>query len=176
VITSIALLRGINVGGSRKLPMADLRAIFAAAGYEDVTTYIQSGNVVFRHPKAAQAKVTAALEARIEEATGMAVPVVLRTAAEMAAVVRDAPFEVADPTHLHVAFFAAPPAPEAIGGLDLAAFAPEELVLSGRDLYLHLPNGMGRAKLPQLLGKVMATATARNWRTVTTLAELASDG
>ena len=172
--TYIALLRGINVGGSRKIHMADLRELFSAAGCEDVASYIQSGNVVFTHP-APEGDLTADLERRIEEETGFDVPVVLRTAAAWDDVVRANPYPDVEPTTLHVAFLAKPPAPDAVKAFDAARFAPEEFVVVGRDVYLHLPDGMGRAKLPPALPLIRGVGTARNWRTVLKLAELSGD-
>lgn len=173
---SIALLRAINVGGNHPIAMADLRDVLVAAGCEDVTTYIQSGNVVFTHPEAATAHLAASLEQRIAAATGFDVPVVLRTADEWTAVIRDNPFSDAEPTKLLVGFLAEDPAAAAVAAseaIDPAAFAPEAFVLRGREVYLLLPNGIGRAKLTGALRPLLSAATARNWRTVLKLAELA---
>ena len=174
--TFIALLRAINVGGNRTISMADLREVLTAAGCENVTTYIQSGNVVFTHPGRSRDALAGALAKQIETATGFAVPVVLRTADEWAAVVRDNPFGGGDPAKLHVAFLGGHPTAEAIAAseaIDPAAFAPETFVLRGREVYLHLPGGVGRAKLTAGLRPLLASATTRNWRTVLKLAELA---
>ncbi len=172
--TFIALLRGINVGGKHKVAMADLRAIFADAGGENVTTYIQSGNVVFTHPARPPDKLGADLEQRIEARTGFAVAVVLRTARQWAAVVRDNPFPGKE-THLHVTFLSSDPTAGALDSVDAAAFAPEEFELVGRQLYLYLPNGMARTKLPKALDVFTTPVTTRNWRTVSKLAELAPE-
>ena len=171
--TYIALLRGINVGGHRKILMADLRAVFIAAGGDNVTTYIQSGNVVFGHSARSPKKLVAELEQMIESATGFAVPVILRTTTEWASVITDNPYPHAEPTSLHVAFLAAAPDPGAAERIDRANFAPEDFIVQGREIYLHLPNGMGRAKLPSRMGPLMAPATVRNWRTVEKLFDLA---
>jgi len=174
VTTFIALLRGINVGGRHKVSMADLRAPFADAGGQDVTTYIQSGNVVFAHPTGSPGTLRVELERRIGAVAGFAVPVILRSAGELAAVVHNNPFVGLEPTTLLVAFLAEAPNACALDLVDRAAFAPEEFVLVGGELYLHLPNGAGRAKLPRALdGLLGSPATARNWRTVTKLLELA---
>jgi len=149
----IALLRGVNVGGNRKIPMADLRAVFVEAGCGDVATYIQSGNVVFTTSGRSLEKVRVDLERRIETATGFAVPVILRTARELEVVVRENPFTTAGPAQLHVAFLGAAPAAGSFDGVDRANFAPEEFVVAGREVYLHLPNGAGRAKLPPAGGE-----------------------
>ncbi len=172
--TYIALLRGINVGGNHQLPMAKLRDLVADAGGDEVQTYIQSGNVVFTHTARSAAKLTAQLEQIISDGAGFDVPVMVRTAGELAAVIEHNPYDATDPTKLHVAFLAATPPAGAVDQLDVARFAPEELTLRGRELYLYLPDGMGRAKLPQQLGKVGTPATARNWRTVMKLHDLAT--
>ncbi|MDQ6857791.1 MAG: DUF1697 domain-containing protein [Chloroflexota bacterium] len=175
--TYVALLRGINVGGNRMIKMADVRAIFAAAGGADVVTYIQSGNVMFSHAERSERTLAAELEKRIAKSAGFPVPVVLRTPAQLARVIADCPFPDADADQLHVAFLATPPAANAVT-IDAGAFAPERHAVVGRELYLHLPNGMGRSKLaaavlakPNAIG---AGATARNWRTVLKLHELVS--
>ena len=170
--TYIALLRGINVGGSRKIHMADLRELFVRAGCVEVTSYIQSGNVVFAHPGEAAGEVASLLEREIQSATGFDVPVVLRTVAELDAVVEANPYPGVEPTKLHVVFLAEPPPPAAVSAFDAACFAPEEFAVVGREVYLHLPDGMGRAKLPPALPLIRGTGTARNWRTVLKLAEL----
>lgn len=171
----VVLLRGINVGGQGKLPMAQLRALCADAGGGHVATYIQSGNAVLTS-EAAPEVLAAELGARIEAAAGFAPEVLVRTVDELEAVIAGNPFpEEADPTKLVVAFLRTPPAPGAFDAVDLAAFAPEEAVLGDRHLYLHLPDGQGRAKLPIALGRAGGVAaTARNWRTVTVLAEMAA--
>lgn len=152
--------------------MADLRALVVEAGGEAVTTYIQSGNVVFEHPTRSPRALESELERRIATTTGFEVTVMLRSASELAAVVRANPFAGVEPTKLLVAFLSAEPAAGAVATMDRAAFVPEEFVLSGRDVYLHLPNGAGRARLPAALGALQTPATIRNWRTVTKLLEL----
>lgn len=171
----IALLRGINVGGNRKIHMADLRELFAAAGCRDVASYIQSGNVVFTHPSTASDRLAVELGQRIEAGTGFDVPVVLRTATAWQSVIDANPYPEAEPPALHVVFLTKTPAPDAVAAFDAARFAPEEFTVVGREVYLHLPDGMGRAKLPPALPLVRGTGTARNWRTVLKLAELSGD-
>lgn len=171
--TYIALLRGINVGGNRKIRMADLSALLVEAGCGDVTTYIQSGNAVFTHPSRSPTKLTGDLEDRIAAAHGFDVPVVLRTAAEWVDVIARNPYPDVEPTLLHACFFAGRPDAAALEKVDRAKFEPETFTVSGREIYLHLPNGMGRSKLTVGMNKVLAPATARNWRTVEKLHELA---
>ena len=169
----VALLRGVNVGG-RTLPMAALRAGLERAGCADVATYIQSGNVVLTLP-AQRSKEW--LASTISEVAGFDVAVVTRTAKELASTVARNPYPDASGTKLHVVFYDV--APKWVRTLDLAPFEPEHCTLIGRELYLSLPNGMGRAVLPVALEregkrrKDAAVATARNWNTVVTLATMA---
>ena len=120
--TYIALLRGINVGGNRKIHMADLRELFAEAGVRNVASYIQSGNLVFTHSVHGRATGSAVeLQERIEVGTGFDVPVILRTAEAWSGVVDANPYPDAEPTALHVVFLAKPPAPEAVTSFDAGA-------------------------------------------------------
>ena len=169
----VALLRGINVGGKTKVPMAALRDTCASVGCEDVVTYIQSGNVVLRSTLRAD-PLRAALEAAIADQFGFQPAVMIRTAKEMASVVARNPYPEADEKHAHVGFLHA--APDASTKQCLAAIdcGPEEVTVVGRDLYLLLPNGMGRANLPVQMDRCLrpSPVTVRNWRTVTKLVEL----
>jgi uncharacterized protein (DUF1697 family) len=169
----VALLRGINVGGKAMVPMADLRETCASMGCEDVVTYIQSGNVVLRSPLRAD-KLQAALGAAIGERFGFEPAVMIRTAEEMAAVVARNPHPGADEKHLHVGFLHAAPDTATEGCLGTIDCAPEQVAVVGRELYLHLPNGMGRAALPVKMERCLrpTPVTVRNWRTVTKLVEL----
>jgi uncharacterized protein (DUF1697 family) len=167
-------LRGINVGGKNKLAMKDLIALFEAAGCAQVTTYIASGNVIFeasaRVARAVPAAVTAAIEARF----GLAVPVVIRTAAELDAVVASNPFPDGLDA-LFVMFLADRPAPARIAALDPARSPGDSFRVVGREIYLHLPNGAARTKLSNAYfdGKLATVSTGRNWRTTLTLRDLA---
>ncbi len=171
----VVLLRGINVGGKAKVAMPALRDVCASVGCEDVVTYIQSGNVVLKSKVSAD-KLRTALEAAIAAEFGFSPAVMVRTAKEMAAVLGANPFPDADEKTIHVGFLHA--APNAATKKCLAAIdcAPEEVTAVGRDLYLHLPNGMGRAALPVQLERCLRPnpVTVRNWRTVTKLVELSA--
>ena len=154
--------------------MADLRELVGEAGGTDVQTYIQSGNVVFEHAQVKDDALRDDLEQRLKAAFGFAVPVILRRGRAWDAVIRRNPFPDDDPTRLHVAFLRDTPAKGVTDGIDRERFAPEEFHLNGREVYLHLPDGIGRAKLPAALTRVIGTPdTARNWRTVLKLAALA---
>jgi uncharacterized protein (DUF1697 family) len=176
----IVLLRGVNVAG-RTLSMAALRDALTDAGCTDVTTYIQSGNVVLTPPKRVPADMRGWFERIVAAVAGSDVPVVLRSRTEIDRTVAKNPYPGAGGKELHVVFFADPPPAGVVAGIDLDVFAPEHCTLVGRDLYLRLPNGMGRAKLPLALEKAGRKAeppsigTARNWNTVLKLADLAGN-
>ena len=173
----VALLRGLNVGGHHKVPMADLRTAFEVFGLERVATYIQSGNIAFRSD-ATEAELTPALVEVIRERFGFEVPVILRQASELAEVA--AAHLLADRTDderfLHVVFLADEPATEAIRSFDLERFAPDDLVVRGRDAFVAYPEGSGRSKLTvdAIERGLGTTGTGRNWRTVRKLVELAN--
>ena len=175
--TYVALLRGINVGGRTKIAMADLRTLFAALGAEDVTTYVQSGKVDLK-TGAPAAGLAPSIERRIADDLALRVTVVIRTAAQLAKIVSANPFadHGAEPTKLHVVFLAEKPAAARVRALDATRGEPDEFRVVGREIYLHYPSGSGRSKITNAwFEKELGVAgTARNWRTVTTLAELAA--
>jgi uncharacterized protein (DUF1697 family) len=176
--THVALLRGINVGGKNKLPMAELSAMFVKAGCAAVRTYIQSGNVIYDAPPRLATAVPGKVEAAIAERFGYRIPVVTRTAADLAAVLAGNPFLArgADPEGLYVVFLAAAPAASRVAALDPNRSPPDELVVCGRDIYFSCPNGIARTRISNayLDATLATTSTARNWRTVQKLAELSS--
>jgi uncharacterized protein (DUF1697 family) len=172
--TCIALLRGVNVGGHNTLPMEQLRSIATDAGFADVRTYIQSGNLVGTTALDAAAAGDLLAEA-ILATTGLVVRVIMRTADQWSHVVAANPFrEVEDPgRHVHVIFLPVP-ATDAVRTFDATAFAPEAVVVAESELYLHLPDGMGRSRLAVTVNRIpeVAAGTARNWNTVLRLAAL----
>jgi len=175
----VALLRGINVGGKNKLKMTALAEIFADAGCHEVRTYIQSGNVVYRASDEIASRIPELIADRIAARLGLRVPVVTRTASEFHDVVTNNPFLHADhdPKSLCVAFLADLPTSEQISRLDPDRSPSDEFVVRDREIYLHLPNGAARTKLTNAYfdSKLGTTSTARNWRTVLKLDELAAD-
>ncbi len=178
--THIALLRGINVGGHRKLPMAELRASLEAAGHEDVATYIQSGNVALTVDETGGSSLAADLAALIDRDFGLAdVPVVTRSAGQWAAAMAANPFPEAEatPKRLLVFFCSEPPGPEAVDAFDHRRYEPDRLAVIGSEVFVAYDEGMSKSKLDsaaveQALG---VTATARNWSTVTKLASMVGD-
>jgi uncharacterized protein (DUF1697 family) len=176
IVRSVALLRGINVGGKHSVPMKELAALFAKCGCSDVATYIQSGNVVFCSTENSKLD-EALLASRIEKKFGFPVPVVLRTADELEAVIHRNPFPKADPDkeRMHVSFLASEPTAAQISSLDPNRSPGDTFKVLGREIYLLLPNGAGNSKLTNAYfdSKLKTTSTARNWRTVLKLAEMA---
>jgi uncharacterized protein (DUF1697 family) len=166
-----AFLRAVNVGGRAKLPMADLRTALEGLGYENVVTYIQSGNVAFDTARASNPKLAAAIEATVTSACNVETAVMVRTASEMAKLAAGHPFPktAAAPT-VYVMFCDRPPK----GKLELPAGATEQFVVAGGDIYGYYPAGYGTSKLTStfLERKLGVRATGRNWNTVQKLAEL----
>ena len=169
-----ALLRGINIGPSKRISMADLRSIVEGLGHGDVETYLQSGNVVFTPAAGAPDDLAGSLEQAIGKATGHDVPVVLRTGAELARVVEANPYRVDDPTRVVVVFLGDELEPGQLGLGDLGDYLPDELTQVGRELFVSVPNGQAKSKLMEVLARRRqpTTVTVRNWRTVAALAEL----
>ena len=164
----VALLRAVNVGGTGKLPMEDLRSLCSEAGFTKVRTYIASGNVVFSCRKS-EAQIKAVLEASLADYAGKKVGVFVRTAAEMADVSANNPFPGA-PANRIMAFFLDAPPP--IDTLDhVTGRKDEQIALGIREIYVHYGEGMGTSKLKIPAAK---TGTARNMNTVAKLAELAA--
>src|SRR4051812_18614738 len=163
----VALLRAINVGGTGKLAMADLTKLCEKAGWKRVKTYIQSGNVVFESG-VSEAKVKAQLEKALAVKVGRPVGVLLRTGAELDAVLAHNPFADAPGNRVIVMFLDEAPPKSSIA--DVKTPDGEEIVLRGREVYIHFPNGQGTSKLKLPHTKV---GTGRNINTVTKLAELA---
>ena len=173
---SIALLRAVNVGG-RKLPMAELRALCGELGWEDVETYIQSGNLVFR-ARGGAGTLEALLEKAIEDRFGLDVPVVVRTAAQWAGYAEANPFpDVARdaPNRLQLVVSKKSPKADAASILMERARAGEAVEAAGGALWFHYPEGVGTSKLtPSLIDRACGSpSTGRNWRTVIKLKEMA---
>ena len=164
----VALLRAVNVGGTGKLPMAELKAICRAAGFGDVETYIASGNVIFACPAGPEA-AKQALEAALEVHAGKPVAVFVRTAAEMAAVAAENPFAGCEAKKVSAFFLDRPPPADAAE--TARNRAGEEIALGRREIYVHYPEGMGRSKLRLPAAEA---GTARNMNTVAKLAEMAA--
>jgi uncharacterized protein (DUF1697 family) len=165
----VVLLRAVNVGGTGKLPMSDLKRLCEQAAFQSVRTYIASGNVVAeRDGLAAEAKT--ALEAELRTYAGKPVGVIVRTAAEMAKVVADNPFRDRAASRTVAIFLDGAPPPGALK--DIKGQASEETSLGAREIYVHYPDGIGRSKLCIPAAR---DGTARNMNTVAKLAAMATE-
>ncbi|WP_436774505.1 DUF1697 domain-containing protein [Yinghuangia sp. YIM S09857] len=170
----VALLRGINVGGHNKVPMAELRALLADIGYIDAKTLLQSGNAVFTAPTTPTDKVAKAVEAALAAKYGTDIAVMVRTADEIQAVVDANPLDVGHPSQFLVVFYADPFDRTQLEGFDPGVHAPEEMAFSEREIYYNFPKGMRDAKLPLVVERrLKVRGTGRNWATVTKLLALA---
>jgi uncharacterized protein (DUF1697 family) len=174
----IVLLRGVNLGARNRIAMPALREALAEAGFDDVRTYLQSGNVVLTSDKRPE-QVARACERAIEDRFGLEIDVVVRTRNELEKVVRANPLgKVAkNPKRYQVTFLAGKPDAKIRSKLETAAVEPEQFAVKGREIYAWHPDGVGRSKLATLLsGRGLGvTATARNWTTVESLLALADD-
>lgn len=185
--TYVALLRGVNVGGRNKVPMARLREALLDAGMSGARTYIQSGNIVV-DARGSAATVAQQVHDVIEQAFGLTVPVVVVTAAELGAIVSANPY-ADEPDHRRVHAIVMADEPDDAGLAALAervavaeaktgAGTGDSITVVGRVAYLHTPNGFGRSELAKSVGtgarNPVAQGTARNWATVTTLLEMAT--
>ena len=183
--THVALLRGINVGGSNKVTMADLRDVVTSLGHTGVSTYIQSGNVLFTAGEGtaqASSALAAELERAIEQAFGLRLRVVVLSRAELTQVMSDNPYRAEpNPKYVHAMFFPAGPdreMRESIAAAERQAAEKggrDQATVVGRTLFLHTPDGYGRSELAVRLarsGGAGAAGTARNWATVTKLLAL----
>jgi uncharacterized protein (DUF1697 family) len=173
----VALLRGINVGGNNILPMKDFRDLLTALGCEDVATYIQSGNAVFKHV-GKSAELSDSIAVAIESGFGFQPSVMVLTATEFATIVANCPFppEDIEPKFLHVSFLREVATATNTERLEEIASSGEEFLLTDSAFYLYAPNGVGRSKLASEVEKCLGVpATARNWRTVSKIAEMLSE-
>jgi uncharacterized protein (DUF1697 family) len=170
----VAFLRAVNLGRDNKVPMAELRTLLEASGYEGVRTYIASGNVLLDGP-AGRTALGAALEQLVADSFGVTTTVILRKPRELAALVAAHPFG-AEASETHVAFLAARPKTADAARLEAVDPGSDLAVLADTDLYLWLPRGVhgSRLSITRIESLLGVSATLRNWRTVVALAELAA--
>lgn len=175
----IALLRGVNMAGHRKLAMSELRALAEGLDFEDVQTLLQSGNLAFRSARRSAAALEALLEGELKQRLRLETRVMLRTAAEWHAIVAGNPFPGEARTHpsrLAVVFLKDKPVAKAIAALTAAHGGPEQFQVRGRELYAFYPDGFARTKFTTALidRKLETIGTGRNWNTVLKLERAAS--
>jgi uncharacterized protein (DUF1697 family) len=165
----VALLRAVNVGGTGKLPMSDLKEMCEELGFGAISTYIASGNVVFTSRKS-EAAIKTALERRLEAYAHKPVGVLVRSAGEMAQVLADNPFPKAAPNRTMAVFLDRAPPPDTLTGV--RGQRDEQIRLGRREIFIHYGEGMAKSKLVIAAAK---TGTARNMNTVATLARMAAE-
>lgn len=173
----IALLRGINVGGNNKLPMRELVETLNGIGLSQVKTYIQSGNVIFKSTRNNKPQLSQEISAAIEQSHGFSPPVLILTLPEFQAAMAANPFPEAEdaPKTLHLYFLNPAPNNPDFAALEAVRKATERYQLIGQIFYLHAPDGIGRSKLAEKVGKGwQVDITARNWRTVSKVMALAN--
>lgn len=176
-----ALLRGVNVGGAKKVPMAELREVLEGLGHTEVQTYLQSGNAVFASTKKDTTALGRELERAIEARFGFAVRCLVLDGGRLRAVAEACPFPAAEleGRQLHATFLSEQPDKERFASIDGPSYLPEEYRIGDRVLYLYAPNGLGRSKLAEALFRPAVfkgiDATTRNWNTVAKLVELTED-
>ena len=173
----ISLLRGINVSGQRKIRMGELRVLYESLNFNNVRTYIQSGNVIFENHKTDISELTNTIEAAIEQTFGFAVTTLIRTKKEFYNLIEGNPFLdecKGDITKLHVTFLSDTPSKSSVNEIRRFDCGSDQFFMSGKEVYLFCPNGYGRTKLSNsfLERKLGVSATTRNWKTVTTLYDL----
>jgi uncharacterized protein (DUF1697 family) len=176
----ISMLRGINVGGHKRIKMDQLRASFEALGFKQVKTCIQSGNVIFKAGKLSAAALSTRIEEKIVADFGFSASVISRTADEMATTIKNNPFlsqSGVDPEKLHVAFLSEGPAPSALNKLAKLTLKPDQARCLGREVYLYFPNGVSGSSLwkHSLDGVLSVITTTRNWKTVNRLDQMCRD-
>src|SRR5690349_7543989 len=175
----ISMLRGINVGGHNLIKMDALRALYESLGMPDAQTYVQSGNVVFRTSERDAIRLGKKIQNGIEKGFNCKPEIILRSSAELEGVIARNPFAKRrdiEPGKLLVLFLASEPNSEARKKVLAIKADPEELHMSGREVYIYFPNGMGKTKLPwTTIEKLLGTpGTGRNWNSVTKLLEMAN--
>ncbi|MER9532405.1 DUF1697 domain-containing protein [Mesorhizobium sp. M0309] len=175
-VVFVALFSGINVGGNRIVKMAELRAFFEALGFTDVAGYVQSGNVVFRTKKGDAATLTKQIEAAFEKKWGFHSRIMVRDLSWFERLVKENPYpEVAgDPTKLHAYTLERQPTADEIARLAEKCTGPESFEVKGNVLYLKAPDGLGKSVFAGLIPRVLKVpGTARNWRSVLALLQMA---
>jgi uncharacterized protein (DUF1697 family) len=175
----VALLRGINVGGKNILPMKDLSAMFSSLGCQDVKTYIQSGNVLFRANDTLAAKVPTEVPAMVEKRFGFRPPVIVRSAESLAKVATQNPFLMRgeETSALHVMFLSATPDAARVATLETSRFTPDEFAVSDQEIFLFYPNGLGKSKMGNdyFEKRLSVLSTIRNWNTTLKLIALQAE-
>lgn len=173
----IALLRGINVAGKNKIKMAELKSIFETLNYKNITTYIQSGNVVFSHAPCSTDILTTDIENKINLTLGLTIKLIVITTDEFETIINNNPFLLnpdIEQDKLHLTLLSTKPDPSLVSSLDIKKAPNEKYQITSNAVYLYCPNGYGDTKLTNtnLEKKLKTSATTRNWKTILTLKKL----
>ncbi|MDN5213495.1 DUF1697 domain-containing protein [Fulvivirgaceae bacterium BMA12] len=176
----VALLRGINVSGQKKIKMAELRAHLAELGWQDIQTYVQSGNVIFESDAGDRQVLGSQIEKKILEKYGFDVAVLVKSGEELRYILENNPFikrGQEDTSRLYVTLLANQPTPEALKKLETIDHSPEEFILDGQTIFFFSPNGYGKAKMSNNFfeQKLKVAATTRNWNTINKLVAMAEN-
>ena len=177
--TYISILRGINVGGHRMIKMDALKQMFAGIGFQNIQTYIQSGNIVFQDKKADPQKLEKKISKAITEKFGFDVPVIVKEFSELKQIISDNPFlkdKTKDLAHFHVTFLSNHPGHESYNKIEAIPYQPDEFHLVEKAIYLYCPNSYSNSKLTNgfFETKLKVTATTRNWKTTNELYNIAT--
>ncbi len=175
----ISMLRGINVSGQKKVPMQELKELYEDLKFKNITTYVNSGNVIFSNGSSNLKTVSKSVERKISEKFGFDVPVIIRTQEEIKSVVNKNPFikeKSIDTEKLHVTFLSEMPAKNCLDKIKEYNYEPDRFIIIDREVYLYCPIGYGRTKLNNNFfeNKLKVTATTRNWKTTNELLKIAS--
>lgn len=175
--TYVSMLRGINVGGQKIVKMEQLKVLYESLGFTDVRTYVQSGNVLFEGSEPDSSNLSRKIKERIRKSFNLEVSVFIRTEDELRRLIEENPFEGKDAGKLHVTFLSERPATWPLDEISNAKEGGEEFLISGKEIFLFLPNGYGRTKLSNNFfeKKLKVNATTRNWRTVNSLLSMAKE-
>ncbi len=170
----ISMLRGINVSGQKKIKMADLRAMYESLGFQQVNSYIQSGNVAFACPSKSNSKLEEMISKGIKDTFGFDVPVWVRTKDYFEKAIKECPFKTITEETLkyhHLTFLGAIPSADLVKALETLDFSPDVFVIKEDRIFIHCPQGYGRSKLNNNFfeRKLKVKATTRNWKSVNVL-------
>lgn len=173
--TYIALLRGINVGGQKKIKMADLKIYLNELNFQEIQTYIQSGNILFKSTETSLQKLETSIREKIKEKYAFKVPVLIKTPLEIQHILQHIPFKDIDYSKLYFTFLNEKPQHVLVKKLKEIDYSPEEYVINNTTIYFYSPNGYGNAKMNTTFfeKKLKVQATTRNWKTTCKLLEMA---
>ena len=178
IVTYISMLRGINVGGQRKIKMEDLISLYESLGFKYVKTYVQSGNVIFASPQEDPRELSKSIEAKIKQGFNFDVAVLLRTMAELHRIINDNPFleeKGMETDKLYLTFLSGAPTGLGVGKVNEKNGGSDKFIVSNREIYLYLPHFYAKTKFSNdfFERKLCVAATTRNWKTVNALLDIA---